>query len=255
VISEDMTKRDFAGGKDPLGHHIQLDLFNQPIPPQILKSPHFNNSFEIVGVAGSARNRGLNESSTAAVFIPYSLLVQPSAFIIARTKGDPNGLIEPARQAVQAVDRNQPITLTRTLEGWLNTATAYQSFTTFLFTIFGTIGMLLAAAGVFSVVSYSVAHRTREFGIRMALGAEPRDVLRLVLFSAGRVLLVGLLAGVGLSLLASRMLAERMEGMGKSDPVIFLLVPGTLIVATILACVLPARSAIRTQPMEALRHD
>jgi len=255
VISEDMMKRDFAGGKDPLGHHIQLDLFNQPIPPQILKSPHFNNSFEIVGVAGSARNRGLNESSTAAVFIPYSLLVQPSAFIITRTKGDPNGLIEPARHAVQAVDRNQPITLTRTLEGWLNTATAYQSFTTFLFTIFGTIGMLLAAAGVFSVVSYSVAHRTREFGIRMALGAEPRDVLRLVLFSAGRVLLIGLVAGVGLSLLASRMLAERMAGMGKSDPVIFLLVPVTLIVATILACVLPARSAIRTQPMEALRHD
>jgi predicted permease len=255
VISEDMMKRDFAGGKDPIGHHIQLDLFNQPIPPQILKSPHFNNSFEIVGVAGSARNRGLNESSTAAVFIPYSLLVQSSAFIIARTKGDPNGLVEPARQAVQAVDRNQPITLTRTLEGWLNTATAYQSFTTFLFTIFGSIGLLLAAAGVFSVVSYSVAHRTREFGIRMALGAEPRDVLRLVLFSAGRVLLIGLLAGVGLSLLASRMLAERMAGMGKPDPVIFLLVPGTLIVATILACVLPARSAIRTQPMEALRHD
>jgi predicted permease len=255
VISEDMMKRDFAGGKDPLGHHIQLDIFNQPIPPQILKSPHFNNSFEIVGVAGSARNRGLNELATGAVFIPYSLLVQPSVFIITRTKGDPNGLIEPARQAVQAVDRNQPITLTRTLEGWLNTATAYQSFTTFLFTIFGTIGMLLAAAGVFSVVSYSVAHRTREFGIRIALGAEPGDVLRLVLISTGRVLFVGLVAGVGLSLLASRMLAERIEGMGKSDPVIFLLVPVTLIVATVLACVLPARSAIRTQPMEALRHD
>jgi predicted permease len=255
VISEDMVKRDFAGGKNPLGHHIQLDLFNQPIPPQILKAPQFTNSFEIVGVAGSARNRGLNQPAVPAMFIPYSLLVQPSTFIIARTKGDPNGLIVPAREAVRAVDRNQPITLTRTLEVWLNTATAYQSFTTFLFSIFGTIGMLLAAAGVFSVVSYSVAHRTREFGIRIALGAEPRDVLRLVLLSVGRVLAVGLLVGLGLSLLASRMLAQRMEGMGTADPVMFLLVPAILIAATIAACFLPARSAIRIQPMEALRHD
>jgi putative ABC transport system permease protein len=164
-------------------------------------------------------------------------------------------LIVPAGEVVRAVDRNQPITLTRTLEGWLNTATAYQSFTTFLFSIFDTIGMLLTAAGVFSVVSYSVAHRTREFGMRIALGAEPRDVLRLVLLSAGRVLAVGLLVGLGLGLLVSRMLAQRMEGMGTADPVMFLLVPAILIAATIIACFLPARSAIRIQPMEALRHD
>jgi ABC-type antimicrobial peptide transport system permease subunit len=189
------------------------------------------------------------------MFIPYSILVTPNTFIIARTKGDPNELSGPAREAVRAVDKNQPITLTRTLEGWLNTATAYQSFTTFLFSVFGTVGMLLAAAGVFSVVSYSVAHRTREFGIRMALGAEPRDVLRLVLFATGRVLAVGLLVGLGLSILASRMLADRMEGMGMADPLLFLSVPALLIAATIAACFLPARAAIRIQPMEALRHD
>jgi predicted permease len=255
VISEDMVKRAFAGGKNPLGHHLQVDLFDQPIPPQILKAPRFNNSFEIVGVAASARNRGLNQQAMPAVFIPYSILVPPNAFIIARTKGDPISLTGAAREAVRAVDKNQPVTLTRTLEGWLNTAMAYQSFTTFLFSVFGAVGMLLSAAGVFSLVSYSVAHRTREFGIRMALGAEPRDVLRLVLMAIGRVLAIGLLVGLPLSILTSRLLADRLQGMGAADPLLFLFVPALLIAAAIAAGFFPTRSAVRVQPMEALRHD
>lgn len=255
VITDNMVKRDFVGGKDPLGHHIQVDIFSQPLPPQLLKSPQFRNSFEIVGVAASARNRGLNEPPVPAMFIPYSMILPPSVFVIARSKGDPDALIAPAREAVRAVDKSQPITLTRTLEGWLNTATAYQSFATFLFGVFGAIGLSLAAAGVFSVVSYSVAHRTREFGIRMALGAEPRHVLILVLLATGRVLAIGLLVGLVLSILASHSLADHMEGMGKADPFLFVVVPGTLIAATIVACFLPARAATRIQPAEALRHD
>jgi predicted permease len=255
VVTEDMVKRDFAGGKDPIGHHIQVDIFNQPIPPQFLKPPRFSNSFEIVGIVEAARNQGLNEPSAPAMFIPYSILLPSNTFIIARTQGDPNALIGVARESVRAVDRNQPITLTLTLEGWLNTATAYPRFTTFLFGVFGAIGMLLAAAGVFSVVAYSVAQRTREFGIRMALGAEPREVLRLVLLTAGRVLALGLFVGLALAILASRMLANRMQGMGTADPLLFVLVSAVLTTATITACFLPARSAIRVQPMEALRHE
>ena len=255
VISEDMAKREFGGGKDPIGHHIQVDLFTQPIPPQYLKAPQFNNSFEIVGVVGSARNRGLNESPMAAMFIPYSILLPPGAFVIARTSGDPNKLIGPAREAVRTVDKNQPITLTRTLEGWLETATAYQSFSTFLFGVFGAVGMLLACSGVFSVVSYSVEHRTREFGIRMALGANPQQVLKLVLSAISRVLAVGLIVGLVLSVVASRMLPDRMQGMGTGDPVLFVLIPALLVAAALSASFLPAHAATRIQPMEALRHD
>jgi putative ABC transport system permease protein len=206
-------------------------------------------------VAASARNRGLNQPAMPAVFIPCSILAPPNAFIIARTKGDPSSLIGAAREAVRAVVKNQPVTRTRTLEGWLNTATAYQSFTTFLFGVFEGIGMLLAAAAGFSIVSYSVAHRTREFGIRMALGAEPRDVLRLVLLATGRVLAIGLLVGLGLSFLVTRMLADRLQGMGTADSLLFLSVPALLIAATISAGFFPTRSAVRVQPMEALRHD
>ncbi len=254
VITEDMVKRDFSR-KDPLGHHIQIDIFNQAIPRQLLKAPDFTNSFEIVGVVAMARNRGLNDPPIPAVFLPYSLLIPPETFIIARTKGDADALIGPARNAVRAVDPNQPISLTRTLEGWLDTATAYPRFATFLFGVFGGIGLLLAAAGVFSVVSYAVAHRTREFGLRMALGARPRDVLQLVLLATGRVLVVGLSVGLTISIFSSRLLADKMQGMGTADPILFLLVPAVLILATAVACFLPARTATLIQPMEALRHE
>lgn len=99
-----------------------------------------------------------------------------------------------------------------------------------------------------------VAQRTREFGIRMALGAEPHDVGKLVLLTAGRVLAAGLV-GLALSLLASRMLADRMQGMGTADPLLFVVVSAVLTIATIAACFLPARSAVPVQPMEALRHE
>lgn len=254
VITEDLAARYFEG-KDPLGRHIQLDLLKQPFPPAYLKAPQFNVSFEIVGLVGVAQNRGLNHPPDPAMFIPYPGLLFPETFVLMRTKGDPLTMANQARAAIKSVDPNQPITLVRTLEQWLETATAYPRFATFLFGVFGGIGTLLAAAGVFSVVSYAVAQRTREFGIRMALGAEPKDVFRLVLVTTGKVVAVGLGVGVALSLLASRSLSGRMEGMGTADPFLFVFVPVILIVATLLACFLPARSATLIQPVDALRQE
>jgi predicted permease len=254
VITEDMARRDFQN-KDPLGHHIQIDIFNQRLPPSLVKAPHFTNSFEIIGIAGTARNQGLDQLPIPAMFIPYSMLIPPETFIIARTKGDPEKLVPFVRETVRSVDPNQPITLTRTLEQWLDTATAYPRFATFLFGVFGGIGLLLAVAGVFSVVSYGVAHRTREFGIRMALGAKPQDVLRLVLLTTGRILVAGLFVGLAVSIAASRMLADRMQGMGAANPFLFVLTGGVLLFAALAACAIPARSATRIQPMEALRHE
>jgi predicted permease len=254
LISEAELKRDFQG-KDPIGHHIRVDIFNQQIPPRWLKAPGFVNSFEIVGVVGTARNRGLDDPPMPAMFIPYSTLLSPSPIIVSRTNGKPEALTEAARKIVRAVDSNQPVTLVRTLEGWLHTATAYAEFSTFLFGVFGAIGLVLACAGVFSVVSYGVARRTREFGIRMTLGAKPGDVLRLTLVSTGRVLAIGLLIGITLSIAASRMLAGKMQGMGTGDPLLFVAVPGVLVIAALAATFLPAHGATRIQPMEALRHE
>jgi putative ABC transport system permease protein len=145
--------------------------------------------------------------------------------------------------------------LIRSLDQWLGQATAYPRFATFLFGIFGAIGIALAAIGVFSVVSYAVARRTREFGVRMAPGASPAHVFRLVLASTGRVLLAGLVIGIAVSIFASRALADRIEGMGTADPLMLAIVPLVLSAAAFLACYVPARSATRIQPMDALRHE
>jgi predicted permease len=185
VITEDLAKRYFPG-ENPIGHHISADIFNQTLPPEILKSPKFQNSFEVVGVVNSARDRGLEEPALPAIFIPYSNLLPSTFFFIVRATGDAASLAGLSRRAVRAADESQPVTEVRTLEDWLNTATAYESFSTFLFGIFGAVGLVLAAVGVFSVVSYSVEHRTREFGIRMALGALPGDAGLRRQGSAGR---------------------------------------------------------------------
>ncbi|HEY7307060.1 MAG TPA: ABC transporter permease [Bryobacteraceae bacterium] len=254
VVTQDLVTRYFAN-TNPIGRHIQVDLFNQPIPRQIFKAPQFNNSFEIVGVVGMSRNRGLREEPDPAMFIPYTILCAPNNAFLIRTASDPKAIINQVREAVKSVDPHQPITQVRTLHAWLNTASAYPRFATFLFGIFGGVGMLLAAAGVFSVVSYAVAHRTREFGIRMALGAKPVDVLRLVLAAMARILAVGLFAGITISIFVTRALANRMEGMGSADASLFALVPLLLTAATLLACFLPARAATLVQPMDALRHE
>jgi predicted permease len=254
VVTEDLANRFFAG-VSPIGHHVAADIFDQALPPELLKAPSFRNSFEIIGVVKSARNRGLQDAPLPAIFVPYSNIMPSTFFFVVRTPGDPESLAGLSRQAVRTADASEPVTLVRSLEGWLNTATAYESFSTFLFGIFGGIGLLLAAVGVFGVVSYSVEHRTREFGIRMALGALPRDVLKQLFSSTTRLLLIGLLAGVGLSVMTGKALASRMQGMGAADFWLFVLVPTVMIFTTFAASLLPARSATRIDPMQALRQE
>lgn len=254
VVTEDMVKRYFPN-TNPLGRHLQVDLLNQPLPKEILKAPQFINSFEIVGVVGSARNSGLREEADPAMFIPYSFFCAPNNVFLVRTQTDPMQSVNQVRQAVTSLDPQEAIAFVHPLEWWLNMALAYPRFATFLFGVFGAVGMLLASAGVFSVVSYAVAHRTREFGIRMALGARPGDVLRLVLTAVSRVLAIGLCIGTVFSIFATHALANRMEGMGTADVSLFALIPAVLILATIAACVFPARAATLVQPIQALHHE
>jgi len=254
VISQDYAARSF-GGRSPLGRHVEVDLFNQRLPRQILKASTFVNSFEVVGVVATTRNRGLRDDPEPAVFLPYSLLCTPYNSMFIRTRSEPMAILKQAREALKSVDAHVPIMAERTMQEWVDSGTAYPRFATFLFGVFGGVGMLLAAAGVFSVVSYAVAHRTREFGLRMALGATPGDVLQLVLASTARKLALGLVIGLVLSIFVTRALANRMEGMGTADASLYIGVPMVLIAATLLACLLPARSATLIEPMEALRQE
>jgi len=256
VVTEDMVKKYFPPGQDPISRLIRVDLPTDGLPPGFVKPPETSTAYQIVGVCGTARNSGLRDAPEPAVYLPFSHLFPPGMmFAIRTTKSDPLALSNGAREAVSAVDPSQPIAFIRTMEDLLGTAVAYPRFATFLFGIFGAIGLTLACTGIFSVVSYAVSRRTREFGIRMALGATPGDVLRLIVASTGRVLVVGFVLGAILSVVSDRALAGKLEGIGVASPSLLVAITSVLAVAALLACAVPARSATKIQPTDALRHE
>jgi predicted permease len=255
VVTEDMVKKYFSPGQDPIGEQIRLDLPTEGLPPGFVKPPQTSNAYQIVGVCGTVRNSGLRDQPEPAVYVPVSHLFPPGMMFAIRTKSDPLALSNGARQAVSAVDPSQPIAFVRSLDELLSNAVAYPRFATFLFGIFGAIGLTLACTGIFSVVSYAVSRRTREFGIRMALGATPGNVLRLILGSTGRVLTIGFALGAILSLVSGRALAGKLEGIGVASPSMLVAIISVLAVPAFLACAIPARSATKVQPVDALRHE
>ena len=256
VVTEDLVKKYVPPGQDPIGRQIRLDLPTEGLPPGFVKPPRPTNSFEIVGVCGTVRNSGLRDEPEPAVYLPASHLFAPGMMFAIRTsKADPLALSNGARQAVSAVDPGQPIAFVRSLDDFLSNATAYPRFATFLFGIFGSVGLILTCTGIFSVVSYAVSRRTREFGIRMALGATPGNVLGLVLGSTGRVLVVGFVLGAILSVVSDRALAGKLEGIGVASPGMLAAIISAVALAALSACVVPAHSATTVQPVDALRHE
>jgi len=256
VVSEDLVKKYFPSGQDPIGRQIRMELPIQGLPPGFVKPAQSANAYQIVGVCGTVRNSGLRDEPEPAMYIPVTHLFPPGMlFAIRTTNADPLALSNGARQAVSSVDPTQPIAFARTLEDFLSNATAYPRFATFLFGIFGVIGLTLACTGIFSVVSYAVSRRTREFGIRMALGATPANVLRLVLGSTGCVLIAGFILGAIVSVVSSRALAGKLEGIGAASPTMLAAITGLLAAAAIAACAIPAHSATKVQPVDALRHE
>jgi len=256
VVTEDLLKKHFPPGQDPIGRQISLDLFTDPVPPNFAKSPQNPHVFQIVGICGTARNSGLRDAPEPAVYLPFSTIFPPGMmFAIRTTKSDPLALSNDARKAVSSVDPSQPIAFVRTLDDLVKNELAYPRFATFLFGIFGAIGLTLACTGIFSVVSYAVSQRTREFGIRMALGATPGNVLGLVVRSTGRVVVVGFALGAILSVVSSRALAGKLQGIGVASPSMLVAISSVLAVAAFLACAIPAQSATKVQPVDALRHE
>jgi putative ABC transport system permease protein len=255
VITEELAKTYFPD-RDPIGRQITIDIPEKGLPQGFVRPPTPPASFEIIGVSGSTRNRGLKDNPQPAVYIPFTNLFPPGMmFALRTTNPNPLEIEESVRKAVSAVDSTQPIAFVRTGEQFLGYEYAYPKFATFLFGIFGGIGLALASIGIFGVVSYSVSRRTREFGIRMALGSTPGNVLRLVITSMGRVLIIGLVLGTILSVLSTRALADKLEGIGHTNPLVLLAVIAVLATAALLACIVPARSATQIHPSEALRHE
>ncbi len=254
-LNEELRKRYFPSGSGPLGARIHVPgvKINQP---EILTPPEGDQWFEVVGVAATARNRGLQDPPEPAIYIPYNMATVPGATFLLKTEVEPLSIVRAARERVRSVEPDLPITEVRTLEEYLSRfERAYPRFSTTLFTIFAAVGLLLAATGLYSVVSFTVAQRTHEFGIRMALGAQRRHVLQLVAGSMTALIAIGTAAGLAGSMALSRVISRFVEGWNPRDPVAYIAVAAVLIFTGLLACWFPARRATAIDPMAALRHD
>ena len=196
---------------------------------------------------------GVNEEQSAEIYLPY--LQNPSSLmnLLVRSKSDPLRLVPAVRRQVLAVDGDQPVYNIKTMEDVLSQSIATPHVITSLLTIFAAIALLLAAMGVYGVMSYSVAMRTHEVGVRMALGAQQQHVLRMILGHGLRLVLLGVGLGVMVAFAVTHVISNLLFGVSATDPQVFIGVPLLLIAVALLATYFPARRALKVDPIIALR--
>lgn len=252
VINQTMAKR-FWPNESAIGKRIQLDY----VPDEPLR--------EVVGVAGDIRMNRQQRQLRPSIYVPYlqqtprwmgaGYAMRAGMFFILRTKGKPMSVVTSLRQAVAEVDRNKPVANIRTVEQYLDQQVQYVRLYVLLLGIFGAIAAGLAAIGIYGVMAYSVAERTREIGIRMALGASAGDVFRLVVFRALILLSIGLTLGLAGSFALTRYLKSALYEVTATDPSTFIVVSLLLAVVAMIACLVPTRRAVSVNPTVALRYE
>jgi putative ABC transport system permease protein len=211
---------------------------------------------EVVGVAGDVKNNGLANEPMPAMYTPYPQRPWPSLRLAVRAAGgDPLALAAPIRAAVFEADRDQPVTNVETMAARLSDSVASARLIVQLIGAFAAIALVMAAAGLYGVIAYTVEQRTREIGVRMALGADPRAVLRLVVFEGARLTAVGIAAGTIAAAVVSRTMRGLLFGVSPADPMIYAGVVALFAVVAAAACLLPARRALRVDPLMAIRAE
>ncbi len=245
IINQALASRDFPN-ENPLEKRINLgpnDRNGQPI------------WFEIIGVAANVRSLELSEEPVPEFYL--SLLQDPFSgmSVVIRTVVEPAGLIAEIRRAVAEVDKAAPVSDVMTMDHIVNDAVTQPRFNLFLLGLFGGIALLLSAAGIYGVTSYSVTQRTHEFGIRMALGAQVGDVLKMLLGQGTLLIFAGVVVGLAASFALTRLMKSLLFGVSVTDPVTFVATTLLLTVVALLACYIPARRATKVDPLVALRYE
>jgi predicted permease len=255
VINQTMAKLYFPNG-DALGRSIKIpDL--KDAPPYVLVSPGADSWLQIIGVIADKRNDGLRNPILPEVFVPYTLSMRVWTQILVRSDSSPLRLLHAIGMQVNSVDADQQINgQVQDLEHWITGQPEYEQeqLVAWLFGAFALLALALAAVGLYSVVSYSVAQRTNEFGIRIALGAQPGHVLKIAFKSAVASVGSGIVIGLLLTLALNKVLARWAEGSSR-DPMLLLAVTALLGLVAALACSVPARRALGVDPMTALRYE
>lgn len=247
VIVNRRLAEHFWPGEDPTGKRMKIGPADSPNPWAV-----------VAGVVGDVRQGGLYGEQDFGIYVPYAQerrgFVAPRDLVV-RTTGDAAQLASAVRQAVWAVDKDQPISNVRTMDHVLATAVSRERFQTLLLALFATLALALACVGLYGVISYAVVQRTHEIGVRMALGAQPGDVLRLVINQGMLLMLIGLVLGIGGAFAVTRVMTEMLFGVTATDPLTFAGVPIVLGVIALLACYIPARRATKVDPLVALRYE
>jgi putative ABC transport system permease protein len=253
VINEAAMKL-WPAGRNPIGARMRLNVLANP-PGAVLIDTTRDPEVTIIGIVGNTRNDGLRGDPMPAVMLPYSIAAQTQRTLAVRSAGDPNLLLNPVRAKVREMDADQPLGRSITLAEILGQEVIQPRFTMMLFGAFAALGLALAAAGIYSVLSFHVTRRTHELGVRMALGAPRRHVLGLMLVMGGRLVAIGLTIGIVASLASTRLLRSQLFGVEAADPISYAAVVLVLGVVAVLACYLPARRAAAVDPMVALRQE
>jgi predicted permease len=249
---DDVFARTYFPNENPIGKHVHLATFNVTV--------------EIVGVVGHVKQWGLDADSKSVIEaqldypfmqLPERLMpmVADSVAVVLRTEGNPTAVMGHVRRTVEEIDPREVIYNVRTMDEVVSSSFAARRLSMLLLSVFAALALMLACVGIYGVISYLVGQRTHEIGVRMALGAERNDVLRLVIGHGATMALIGVAIGIGAALGLTHLMANQLFGVSAHDPWTFAGVAMLLIVVAVAACYIPARRAVRVDPMVALRHE
>jgi putative ABC transport system permease protein len=210
-------------------------------------------SREIVGVVGDAKQSDIDIAPKPAMYLPHLQSPTPLMTMVVRTSSDPAALNAAIRNQISSVDKDVPVSNVMTMEKVVSTSIAPRSFNMVLLSIFAVVALILAIVGIYGVLSYSVTQRTHELSLRMALGAQQNDVLKLVLSQGMKLIVIGVVIGLVGAFILMRLISSLLFGVNPSDPLTFGLIAGLLSVVALIACYFPARRATKVDPIMALR--
>jgi putative ABC transport system permease protein len=238
IVNESFA-RHFWPNQNPLGKHIVIGRGPAPV--------------EVIGIAADIRNKGLDQETQAQLYLPFPQLPWGNMNLLVRTAVAPQSITSAVRAQIAMVDLDQPVTKIQTVEELMDGSRSQPRFTMLLLGGFSATALALAVIGIYGVLSYSVAQRRQEFGIRLALGAEHADILRLVVRQGLMLAIAGIAIGLMASLLLTRLMSSMLYKVGTLDLATFLLTPLVFLCITLFASYLPARRATKVDPIEALR--